>query len=144
MCEVLIVHASDASEWAEYLKQVLAASCNFLEDTVILYDVHENTLFKDQELFGSCKCIVLLLSTAFLDMRNDPAILGALRDLLQSPYKVVAFLCGVSEHEADYFEHWERWRKLNSEDEPSVYVSTVTECINDGIYVFLYIMYTCI
>lgn len=132
MCEVLIVHASDASEWAKYLEQILAASCNFLEDSIILYDVHENTLFKDQELFGSCKCIILLLSTVFLDMWNHPAMLDTSRDLLQPPHKVVAFLCGVSEHEADYFEHWEHWRKLNSEDEPSVYVSTVTECITDG------------
>lgn len=136
MCEVLIVHASEASEWAEYLEQILAASCSFPEDSIVLYDVHEKTLLTDQELFGSCKCIILLLSTVFLDIRNEPEILDALRDLLQPPHKIVAFLCGVSEHEADCFEHWEHWRKLNSEDEPSEYVSAVTECISDGIYLF--------
>ncbi|XP_056616516.1 phosphoinositide 3-kinase adapter protein 1 isoform X1 [Triplophysa dalaica] len=132
MCEVLIVHASEASEWAEYLKQILTASCNFQEDSIISYDVHQETLLKDQELFDSCKCIILLLSTMFLDIWNEPSRLDALRDLMQPPNKIVAFLCGVSEHEADYFEHWEHWRKVNSEDEPSVYVSTVMECIYGG------------
>ncbi|XP_059373569.1 phosphoinositide 3-kinase adapter protein 1-like isoform X4 [Carassius carassius] len=64
MCEVLIVHTSEAREWAEYLQQILVAS-------------------KRQ----------------------------------------------VS---MDYFEHWKYWRKLNSEDEPSAYVSAVLECINTG------------
>ncbi|KAA0717907.1 B-cell adapter for phosphoinositide 3-kinase [Triplophysa tibetana] len=109
MCEVLIVHASEASEWAEYLKQILTASCNFQEDSIISYDVHEETLLKDQELPDSCKCIILLLSTVFLDIWNEPARLDGLRDVMQPPHKIVAFLCGV-----------------NSEDEPSVYVSTNT------------------
>lgn len=133
MCEVLVVHTSEASEWAEYLQQILATSCNFLEGSVILYDVNEQICLKNYELFGSSKCIMLLLSTAFLDMQHDPDLQDTFRDLLQPPHKVVAFLCGVSERQvsSDYFEHWEHWRKLNSEDEPSVYVSTVLECIDD-------------
>ncbi|CAM4726972.1 unnamed protein product [Leuciscus chuanchicus] len=133
MCEVLVVHTSEASEWAEYLQQILATSCNFLEGSVILYDVNEQICQKNYELFGSSKCIMLLLSTAFLDMQHDPDLQDTFRELLQPPHKVVAFLCGVSERQvsSDYFEHWEHWRKLNSEDEPSVYVSTVLECIDD-------------
>ncbi|XP_051774195.1 phosphoinositide 3-kinase adapter protein 1 isoform X2 [Ctenopharyngodon idella] len=134
MCEVLIVHTSEASEWAEYLQQILATSCNFLDDSVILCDVNEQIWLKNHELFGSSKCIMLLLTTVFLDMQHEPDVQDTFRDLLQPPHKVVAFLCGISERQvsADYFEHWEHWRKLNSEDEPSVYVSTVLECINDG------------
>ncbi|XP_016390226.1 phosphoinositide 3-kinase adapter protein 1-like isoform X1 [Sinocyclocheilus rhinocerous] len=134
MCEVLIVHTSEAREWAEYLQQILAASCNFPEGSVILYDVNEEMWMKNHELFGSSKCIMLLLSDALLDMQQDPEAQDTFRDLLQPPFKVVAFLCGVSEGQVpvDYFEYWEYWRKLNSEDEPSVYVSTVLECINNG------------
>lgn len=137
MCEVLIVHTSEAREWAEYLQQILAASCNFPEGSLILYDVNEEMWMNNHELFGSSKCIMLLLSAALLGMQYD-----TFRDLLQPPCKVVAFLCGVSEGQvsANYFEHWEYWRKLNSEDEPSVYVSTVRECINNGMY-FLNGMY---
>lgn len=138
MCEVLVVYTSEASEWAEYLQQILATSCNFLEGSVILYDVNEQICQKNYGLFGSSKCIMLLLSTAFLEMQHDPDLQDTFRDLLQPPHKVVAFLCGVSERQvsSDYFEHWEHWRKLNSEDEPSVYVSTVLECIDDGKYFF--------
>ncbi|KTF85678.1 hypothetical protein cypCar_00019829 [Cyprinus carpio] len=134
MCEVLIVHTSEAKEWAEYLQQILLASCNFLEGSLILYDVNEEIWMKNHELFGSSKCIMLLLSAAFLEMQHNPEVQDTFRDLLQPPCKVVAFLCGVSERQvsADYFEHWEHWRKLNSEDEPSAYVSAVLECINNG------------
>ncbi|XP_067277938.1 phosphoinositide 3-kinase adapter protein 1 isoform X2 [Pseudorasbora parva] len=134
MCEVLIVHTSEASEWAMYLQQILATSFKFPEGSVILYDVNEQIWMKDYELFGSSKCIMLLLSTVFLDMQHDPDVQDTFRDLLQPPHKVVAFLCGVSEGQVseDYFEHWEHWKKLNSEDEPSVYVSTVLECFDNG------------
>ncbi|XP_052469095.1 phosphoinositide 3-kinase adapter protein 1-like isoform X1 [Carassius gibelio] len=134
MCEVLIVHTSEAREWAEYLQQILVASSKFLEGSLILYDVNEEIWMKNHELFGSSKCIMLLLSTAFLDMQQDPEVQDNFRDLLHPPCKVVAFLCGVSESQVstDYFEHWEYWRKLNSEDEPSAYVSAVLECINIG------------
>lgn len=136
MCEVLIVYTSEAREWAEYLQQILAASCNFPEGSVILYDVNEEMWMKNHELFGSSKCIMLLLSAALLDMQQDPEVQDTFRDLLQPPFKIVAFLCGVSEGQvsADYFEYWEYWRKLNSEEEPSVYVSTVLECVNHGMY----------
>uniref|UniRef100_A0A8C1D5Z4 Phosphoinositide-3-kinase adaptor protein 1 n=1 Tax=Cyprinus carpio carpio TaxID=630221 RepID=A0A8C1D5Z4_CYPCA len=134
MCEVLIVYTSEAREWAEYLQQILAASSNFPEGSVILYDVNEEMWMKNHELFGSSKCIMLLLSAALLDMQQDPEVQDTFRDLLQPPFKIVAFLCGVSEGQvsADYFEYWEYWRKLNSEEEPSVYVSTVLECVNHG------------
>ncbi|XP_052006422.1 phosphoinositide 3-kinase adapter protein 1 isoform X2 [Xyrauchen texanus] len=137
MCEVLIVHTSEASEWAEYLQQILVESCYFMEGSIVLIDVFEQNLLENQELFDSAsisKCIVPLLSTVFLDMQRDPEVLDTFRELLRPPHKVVAFLCGVLESEisADYFEHWDLWKKLSSEDDPSVYVSTVLECINDG------------
>ncbi|XP_073690082.1 phosphoinositide 3-kinase adapter protein 1 isoform X2 [Garra rufa] len=134
MCEVLIVYNSEATEWAEYLQQILEASCNFLEGSVVLYDVNEQIWMRDHELFGSSKCIMLLLSAALLDMQHDPEVQDTFRDLLQPPRKIVAFLCGVSERQvsADYFEQWEHWKKINSEDEPSVYASAVLECINSG------------
>ncbi|XP_051945346.1 phosphoinositide 3-kinase adapter protein 1-like [Xyrauchen texanus] len=137
MCEVLIVHTSEANEWAKYLQQILVASCNFIEGSILLIDVFDQNLLENQELFDfACvsKCIMPLLSTVFLDMQRDLEVLETFRELLQPPEKVVAFLCGVSESEisADCFEHWDHWRKLSSEDDPSLYVSTVLECINDA------------
>ncbi|XP_051503553.1 phosphoinositide 3-kinase adapter protein 1-like isoform X2 [Myxocyprinus asiaticus] len=137
MCEVLIVHTSEANEWAEYLQQILVESCNFMEGSIVLIDVFEKNLLENQELFDLASvsmCIMPLLSTVFLDMQSDPEVLDTFRELLQPPHKVIAFLCGVLESEisADYFEHWDLWKKLSSEDDPSVYVSIVLECINDG------------
>ncbi|KAL0177897.1 hypothetical protein M9458_026791, partial [Cirrhinus mrigala] len=91
MCEVLIVYAGEATEWAEYLQHVLEASGNFLEGSVVLYDVNEQIWMENHELFGSSKCIMLLLSAVLLDMQNDPEVQDTFRDLLQPPCKIVAF-----------------------------------------------------
>ncbi|KAL1263049.1 hypothetical protein QQF64_005788 [Cirrhinus molitorella] len=105
-----------------------------MEGSVVLYDVSEQIWMRNHELFGSSKCIMLLVSAALLEMQHDPEMQDTFQDLLLPPRKVVAFLCGVSERQvsADYFEHWDHWRKLNSEDDPSVYASTVLDCINSG------------
>uniref|UniRef100_A0A0E9TRU3 PIK3AP1 Toll/interleukin-1 receptor domain-containing protein n=1 Tax=Anguilla anguilla TaxID=7936 RepID=A0A0E9TRU3_ANGAN len=47
---------------------------------------------------------------------------------------MVLLFCGVSENEMleEHFQHWHAWRKLYSDDDPAVYVSTVLESISDG------------
>nr|XP_009305657.1 phosphoinositide 3-kinase adapter protein 1 [Danio rerio]XP_017214455.1 phosphoinositide 3-kinase adapter protein 1 [Danio rerio] len=133
MCEVLIVHSGEAREWADYLQQILAASCSFQEGSVVLYDVDEEICLKNYGPFGSSKCILLLLTSGLVNLQNDSVVLDTFRDLLHPPHKVVAFLCGVSEElMSGYFEYWEQWRKIFSEDEPQVYVSTIRESIDEG------------
>ncbi|TRY90546.1 hypothetical protein DNTS_002668 [Danionella cerebrum] len=134
MCEVLIAHSSEAREWAEYLQQILVTSCSFQEDSIIFHDVNEEIWMKNTELFASSKCIILMLTSAFVDVQVTPGKLNTFWELLHPPHRVVAFLCGVSEEHisVDYFEHWEDWRKISSEDEPHVYVSTILECIDQG------------
>ncbi|XP_030628086.1 phosphoinositide 3-kinase adapter protein 1 [Chanos chanos] len=136
MCEVLIVHTIEAEEWANYLKNILEASRNFPEESVILHLVDGESYLQQADLsvFSHSRCILLLLSTVFLDIQREPGVLETFRKLLYPSQKVIAFLCGVSENEEfdDYFEDWVKWRKLYAEDEPRMYVSTVLESIADA------------
>ncbi|KAI4894275.1 hypothetical protein NFI96_016310 [Prochilodus magdalenae] len=129
MPTVLIVHTSETQDWATYLKLILEASHHFPQDSITLHPVDEDKLVQDDDLwiFNSSKCILLLVSVAFLDLHID--VQDTYKNILQPPSKVVAFMCGVSEGDGlmDYFEHWDLWRKLDSEDDPSKYVSTVLE-----------------
>ncbi|KAL6486917.1 hypothetical protein MHYP_G00035430 [Metynnis hypsauchen] len=133
MCAVLIVHTSETQDWATYLRLILEASHHFSQDSITFYLVDEGRSLQDDDysIFHSCKCIMLLVSMAFLDLHSKPEAQNTLKKVLQPPCKVVAFMCGVSESDdlMDYFQHWDLWRKLDSEDEPSKYVSTVLEVI---------------
>lgn len=135
MCEVLIVYTSETQDWATYLKLILETSHNFPQDSITLYNADEERPWQDEGcyIFHSSKCILLLLSLAFLDLYGEPEVQGTFDTVLQPPWKVVAFMCGVSESDGlkNYFQHWDSWHKLDSEDEPSQYISTVLEVIDD-------------
>ncbi|KAL7889720.1 hypothetical protein AOLI_G00019780 [Acnodon oligacanthus] len=133
MCAVLIVHTSETQDWATYLKLILEASHHFSQDSITFYLADKGKSLQDDDysIFHSSKCIVLLVSMAFLDLHSMPEAQNMFKKVLQPPCKVVAFMCGVSESDGlmDYFQHWDLWWKLDSEDEPSKYVSTVLEVI---------------
>ncbi|MCJ8730360.1 hypothetical protein PDJAM_G00183440 [Pangasius djambal] len=135
MCSVLIVHTSEAQDWASYLKLILEASHHFPQDSISFYlvDGEHSVQDKDYSIFRASQCILLLLSVAFIDIQSEPGVRNALKKFLYPPSKIVAFLCGVSESDGlmDCFEYWNNWRKLDSEDEPDVYVSTVCEVIEE-------------
>ncbi|XP_066535383.1 phosphoinositide 3-kinase adapter protein 1 isoform X2 [Hoplias malabaricus] len=135
MCTVLIVCTSESQEWATYLRLVLEGSHHFHQDSITLYLADEENSLQDEDypLFHSTKCILILVSEAFLDMCSELEVQEVFQRFLYPPYKVVAFMCGVSENSVlyDYFEHWDSWRKLDSEDEPSQYISTVLEVISE-------------
>lgn len=141
MCSVLIVYTSEAQDWASYLKLILEASHHFPEDSVSFYLVDGEKLVQDEDylVFSTSQCILLLLSVAFIDIQSEPGVRNALQRFLYPPSKIVAFLCGVSESDGvmDCFEHWNSWRKLDSDDEPALYVSTVCEVITEGMYFFI-------
>uniref|UniRef100_UPI0037E83035 phosphoinositide 3-kinase adapter protein 1 n=1 Tax=Semicossyphus pulcher TaxID=241346 RepID=UPI0037E83035 len=134
--ELLILHTADAQEWATYLQHILKSSRKFRKRSILLYSMGPSDQLHGYqfEYFRSCKCFVLLLTGAFLDMLCDPELQGALQRLLNPPHRVVALLCGVSEDEilTESFEDWLSWRKISAEDEPAVYVSTILDSINDN------------
>ncbi|XP_076830439.1 phosphoinositide 3-kinase adapter protein 1 isoform X3 [Brachyhypopomus gauderio] len=133
MCDVLIVHTDETHDWATYLQVILEASDHFPQGSIKLYlaDGEKSIQDYDCSVFSTSKCILLLLSLAFLDIQREPDVWDTYEQVLYPPCKVIAFLCGVSEDDdlVDCFEYWTSWRKLDSEDDPSVYVSTVLEVI---------------
>lgn len=137
MCSVLIVYTSEAQDWASYLKLILEASHRFPQDSVSFYllDGEQSVQEEDYSIFSSSQCILLLLSVAFIDIQSEPRVWNALKRFLYPPSKIVAFLCGVSESDGltDYFEHWKSWRKIDSDDEPVLYVATICEVIERGM-----------
>ncbi|XP_049927822.1 phosphoinositide 3-kinase adapter protein 1 [Epinephelus moara] len=134
--ELLILHTTEAQEWATYLQQILKSSRKFRKRSILLYavDPADQHHGYDFECFQSCKCVVLLITGALLDMLYGYELEGALQRLLYPPHRVVALLCGVPEDEvpADCFEDWPSWRKLYAEDEPALYISTILESIADS------------
>uniref|UniRef100_A0A667YEH9 Phosphoinositide-3-kinase adaptor protein 1 n=1 Tax=Myripristis murdjan TaxID=586833 RepID=A0A667YEH9_9TELE len=94
-CELLILHTTEAQEWATYLQRILKSSHKFPKRSILLYAVG----LADQlhgynfEYFHSSKCIVLLLTGAFLDILGDPELRDALQRLLHPPHRVVVLLC---------------------------------------------------
>ncbi|XP_034007863.1 phosphoinositide 3-kinase adapter protein 1 isoform X1 [Trematomus bernacchii] len=134
--ELLILHTSEAQEWATYLHQMLKSSKQFRKRSILLHEIDPAQQIHgyDFENFQSCKCIVLLLTGALLDLLYDPELQLVLQSLLHPPHRVVALLCGVTEDDAllECFQDWPRWRKLYADDEPAVYVSTIMESITDS------------
>ncbi|XP_030012115.1 phosphoinositide 3-kinase adapter protein 1 isoform X2 [Sphaeramia orbicularis] len=134
--DLLILHTAEAQEWASYLQQILKSSRTFHHRSILLYAVGPADQLHGYnfDCFQSSKCIVLLLAGVFLDMLCEPELQEALHRLLYPPYRVVALLCGVTEDAilTESFEDWPYWRKLYSEDEPAVYISTILECVNES------------
>uniref|UniRef100_A0A667YDM1 Phosphoinositide-3-kinase adaptor protein 1 n=1 Tax=Myripristis murdjan TaxID=586833 RepID=A0A667YDM1_9TELE len=114
-------------------QRILKSSHKFPKRSILLYAVG----LADQlhgynfEYFHSSKCIVLLLTGAFLDILGDPELRDALQRLLHPPHRVVVLLCGLSEDDVQpgIFEHWTSWRKVYADDEPAVYIATILESI---------------
>ncbi|XP_019945602.2 phosphoinositide 3-kinase adapter protein 1 isoform X1 [Paralichthys olivaceus] len=134
--ELVILHTAEAQEWAAYLQQILKSSRKFRKRSIMLYAVGPADQLHGYnfEYFQSCKCIVLLLTGGFLDMLCEADLQGALHELLYPPHRVVVLLCGISEKDVqtESFDGWQSWRKISSEDEPVVYVSTILEAITDS------------
>lgn len=140
MSSVLIVHTSEAQDWASYLKLILESSHCFPQDSISLYLVDGELSVRDEDysIFSASQCILLLLSVAFIDIQSEPVLRNVLKKFLYPPSKIIAFLCGVSESDGldDYFEDWNIWKKLDSDDEPALYLSTVCEVIEKGMYFY--------
>ncbi|CAB1425100.1 unnamed protein product [Pleuronectes platessa] len=114
--EVVILHTAEAQEWAAYLRQILKSS---------------------GKLSKSCKSVVLVLTVEFLDMLCEADLQVALHRLLHPPHRVVVLLCGIAEEhiETERFDAWHSWRKICSEDDSDVYVSTILEAVTESRHV---------
>ncbi|XP_060782309.1 phosphoinositide 3-kinase adapter protein 1 [Neoarius graeffei] len=135
MCSVLIVHTSEAQDWASYLKIILEASHHFPQNSISFYllDGEHSMQDEDYSIFSTSQCILLLISVAFIDIQSEPGVRNGLKKFLYPHSKIVAFLCGVSESDGlmDCFEDWNSWRKLDSDDEPALYIATVCEVVEE-------------
>ncbi|XP_078128995.1 phosphoinositide 3-kinase adapter protein 1 isoform X1 [Sander vitreus] len=133
--ELLILHTAEAREWATYLQQILKSSKHFCKRSILLHAFNPAELYGcDYEYFQSCKCIVLLLTGEILDMLYNPELQGALQRLLYPPHRVVVLLFSLPEDDilTECFEDWPSWRKLYTDDDPAVYISTILESIADS------------
>ncbi|KAJ8360027.1 hypothetical protein SKAU_G00165520 [Synaphobranchus kaupii] len=132
-CEVRIVYMSEAEEWAVYLQNVLRSARKFENTSVILFPVSTALQECEQELVRASSSIVLLMSATFLYLQDDPEVLKTYQKLFHPPNKMVLLFCGVSESDMpeEYFQHWHGWRKLYTDDDPAVYISTVLDSISD-------------
>ncbi|KAK7901716.1 hypothetical protein WMY93_018485 [Mugilogobius chulae] len=135
--ELLILYTSEAYEWATYLQHILQSSRKFPKSSIVLYAVSPADQLHGYNFdsFQNCKCVVLLLTGAFLDDLSVPELQGALRRLLCPPHRVVALLCGVDDDPAltESFSDWPYWRKLYTEDEPAVYLATILESVAENL-----------
>lgn len=139
-CELLIFYTAEAYEWAAYLQHILKSSRKFPKESILLYTVGPEDKLHGYnfESFQNCKCIVVLFSGTLVDELRIPDLRGALQTLLCPPNKVVALLCGVQGDPVltESFSDWPYWRKLYTEDEPAVYVSTILETVTESEFVF--------
>ncbi|XP_060943154.1 phosphoinositide 3-kinase adapter protein 1 isoform X2 [Limanda limanda] len=137
--EVVILHTAEAQEWAAYLRQILKSSGKLSKRSILLYAVGQTDQLHGYnfEHFDSCKSIVLLLTAEFLDLLCEADLQGALHRLLHPPHRVVVLLCGITEEhiETERFDGWHSWRKISSEDDSDVYVSTILEAMTDSRHV---------
>ncbi|XP_072293488.1 phosphoinositide 3-kinase adapter protein 1 [Eucyclogobius newberryi] len=133
--ELLILYTSEAHEWAMYLEQILKSSKKFPQN-IVLYALSPADQLHGYnfDTFQNCECIVALLTGAFLESLRAPDLQGALRRVLCPPHRVVALLCGVEDDPAltQIFPDWLYWRKLYTEDEPLVYLSTILESVSES------------
>ena len=132
----MILHTSEAHEWAEYLHAILKSfeafhDCSIQSNAISWEDRPRGY---DFERLHRSKCVVLLLTAGMLDLLCDEHLHGALQRLLRPPRRVVVLLCGVTEELVPdgSFDHWASWSKLHSDDEPTVYISTVLVALEDG------------
>lgn len=135
--ELLILHTAEAKEWATYLQLILKSSHKFRKPSIMLYAVGPADRLHGYnfQYFRSCKCIVLLLTGAFMDvLAKEAELRGALQGLLTPPQRVVALLCGMSANDdlMQIFKDWPYWRKVHDDDEPSVYVDTISESMSES------------
>ncbi|XP_009579794.1 PREDICTED: phosphoinositide 3-kinase adapter protein 1-like [Fulmarus glacialis] len=134
--DVLIVYASDAAEWCQYLQNLFLFTRHVRKHRILSYQLEGESAISHQELdlFSRSRSIILLLSAELVQSFYLPPVLQSLQEALWPPYKVVKLFCGVTDCDEylTLFKDWSQWQELTNDDEPDAYLAAVKKAISEG------------
>ncbi|XP_068053563.1 phosphoinositide 3-kinase adapter protein 1 isoform X3 [Anomalospiza imberbis] len=135
--DVLIVYASDATEWCQYLQNLFLFTWQVRKHRILSYQLEDNSAISHQELdlFSRSRSIILLLSAELVRSFYIPHILQSLQEALWPPCKVVKLFCGVTDCDdyLTFFKDWSQWQELTNDDEPDAYLAAVEKAISEDL-----------
>lgn len=133
---MLIVHASDAAEWCQYLQNLFLFTWQVRKHRILSYQLQDSSAISQQELdlFSRSRSIILLLSAELVQSFYIPHIQQSLQEALWPPCKVVKLFCGVTDCDdyLTFFKDWAQWQELTNDDEPDAYLAAVEKAISEG------------
>lgn len=133
---MLIVYASDATEWCQYLQNLFLFTRHVRKHRILTYQLEGRSAIchQDLDLFNKSRSIILLLSSELVQSFYLPPVLKSLQEALWPPYKVVKLFCGVTDCDdyLTFFKDWSQWQELTNEDEPDAYLAAVKKAISEG------------
>ncbi|NXA34531.1 BCAP protein, partial [Eudromia elegans] len=133
--DVLIVYASDATEWCQYLQNLFVSTQHIRKHRIRSYQVESESVISRQELdlFGRSRSIVVLLSAELVQNFYLPPVLQSLQEALWPPHKVVKLFCGVTDCDdyLTFFKDWSQWQEVTYDDEPDAYLAAVRKAISE-------------
>ncbi|XP_077115184.1 phosphoinositide 3-kinase adapter protein 1 [Ranitomeya variabilis] len=134
ICDLLILHGPDATEWCQYLISLFDTN-HHNPLAVDSYELCEDCPIpkKSQKTFQTCRCILILLSGDLENTFDNPEVVESLEKVLKPAKKVIVLFCGViyKEDFTLFFQDWPKWKSLSSEDDPDLYVSAVLNSISE-------------
>ncbi|KGL81160.1 Phosphoinositide 3-kinase adapter protein 1, partial [Tinamus guttatus] len=133
--DVLIVYASDATEWCQYLQNLFLSTQHIRKHRIRSYQVESEAAISRQELdiFGRSRSIIVLLSAELVQSFYLPPVLQSLQEALWPPHKVVKLFCGVTDCDdyLTFFKDWSQWQEVTYDDEPDAYLAAVRKAISE-------------
>ncbi|NWI54902.1 BCAP protein, partial [Calyptomena viridis] len=133
--DVLIVYASDATEWCQYLQNLFLFTRHIRKHRILSYQLEGESAISHQELdlFSRSRSIILLLSAELVQSFYLPHVLQSLQEALWPPCKVVKLFCGVTDCDEylTFFKDWPQWQELTNDDEPDAYLAAVRKAISE-------------
>uniref|UniRef100_A0A8B9ZHP5 Phosphoinositide 3-kinase adapter protein 1 n=1 Tax=Anas platyrhynchos TaxID=8839 RepID=A0A8B9ZHP5_ANAPL len=133
--DVLIVYASDATEWCQYLRDLFLSTRHIRKHRILSYQLEGDSAISQQELdlFVKSRSIIVLLSVELVQSFYYPPVLQSLQEALWPPHKVVKLYCGVTDCDdyLTFFEDWYQWQELTYDDEPDAYLEAVKKAISE-------------
>lgn len=133
--DVLILYASDAAEWCQYLQNLFLSTRHIRKHHIQSYQLEGESAISDQELdlFNRSRSIIILLSAELVQNFYCPPVLQSLQEALWPPHKVVKLFCGVTDCDdyLTFFKDWYQWQELTYDDEPDAYLEAVKKAISE-------------
>uniref|UniRef100_A0A8C9EY73 Phosphoinositide 3-kinase adapter protein 1 n=1 Tax=Pavo cristatus TaxID=9049 RepID=A0A8C9EY73_PAVCR len=133
--DVLILYASDAAEWCQYLQNLFLSTRHIRKHQIQSYQLEGESAISNQELdlFSRSRSIIILLSAELVHSFYLPPVLRSLQEALWPPHKVVKLFCGVTDCDdyLTFFKDWYQWQELTYDDEPDAYLEAVKKAISE-------------